>query len=38
MALAHTEDSLWRNRDAFITGRAETGGLPLQRKWAAERD
>jgi nuclear transport factor 2 (NTF2) superfamily protein len=23
VALAYTEDSLWRNRDLFITGRAE---------------
>ncbi|WP_204368883.1 nuclear transport factor 2 family protein [Mycobacterium sp. UM_Kg1] len=37
VALAYTEDSLWRNRDEFLTGRAEIEAF-LQRKWAAERD
>ncbi len=34
---AYTEDSQWRNRDEFITGRAEIRAF-LQRKWARERD
>ncbi|WP_409434392.1 nuclear transport factor 2 family protein [Mycobacterium sp. SMC-14] len=37
VALAYTEDSVWRNRDEFITGRAEIEEF-LRRKWAAERD
>lgn len=37
VALAYTEDSVWRNRDEFITGRAQIEAF-LRRKWAAERD
>ncbi len=37
VALAYTEDSVWRNRDEFITGRAAIEEF-LRRKWAAERD
>lgn len=37
VALAYTEDSVWRNRDEFITGRAGIEAF-LERKWAAERD
>ncbi|ULP49917.1 nuclear transport factor 2 family protein [Mycolicibacter virginiensis] len=37
VALAYTEDSVWRNRDEFLTGRAEIEAF-LRRKWAAERD
>jgi len=37
VAAAYTEDSAWRNRDEFITGRAEIIGF-LRRKWARERD
>jgi nuclear transport factor 2 (NTF2) superfamily protein len=37
VALAYTEDSHWRNRTEFITGRAEIETF-LRRKWARERD
>nr|WP_207543191.1 nuclear transport factor 2 family protein [Mycolicibacter heraklionensis] len=37
VVLAYTEDSVWRNRDEFLTGRAEIEAF-LRRKWAAERD
>lgn len=37
VALAYTEDSVWRNRDEFITGRPAIEAF-LRRKWAAERD
>jgi nuclear transport factor 2 (NTF2) superfamily protein len=37
VALAYTPDSRWRNRDEFITGRAEIAAF-LTRKWARERD
>lgn len=37
VALAYTEDSVWRNRDEFITGRTQIEAF-LARKWAAERD
>ena len=37
VALAYTEDSVWRNRDEFITGRAEIVAF-LRRKWARELD
>jgi uncharacterized protein len=37
VALAYTEDSLWRNRDQFIQGRTQIR-LLLQRKWAKELD
>jgi len=36
-ALAYTEDSAWRNRVEFITGRAEIEAF-LTRKWAKELD
>ncbi len=36
-ALAYTEDSEWRNRIEFITGRAAIKDL-LTRKWAKELD
>jgi uncharacterized protein len=35
VALAYTEDSRWRNRAEFITGRAEIVRF-LERKWARE--
>ncbi len=35
VALAYTEDSRWRNRAEFITGRAEIVAF-LRRKWARE--
>jgi len=35
VALAYTEDSRWRNRAEFITGRAEIAAF-LKRKWARE--
>jgi nuclear transport factor 2 (NTF2) superfamily protein len=35
VSLAYTEDSAWRNRDEFVTGRAEIIGL-LTRKWERE--
>ena len=37
VALAYTEDSVWRNRDAFIKGRAEIIAF-LTRKWQTELD
>ncbi len=37
VALAYTEDSVWRNRDRFITGRAEIVEF-LRSKWARELD
>jgi nuclear transport factor 2 (NTF2) superfamily protein len=37
VALAYTEDSVWRNRDEFVTGRAEIVRF-LQRKWERELD
>jgi len=37
VAGAYTEDSVWRNRDEFITGRAEIIGF-LRRKWSRELD
>jgi nuclear transport factor 2 (NTF2) superfamily protein len=37
VALAYTEDSRWRNRDTFLTGRAEIVEF-LTAKWARELD
>lgn len=37
MSLAYTEDSEWRNRDQFITGRAEIVEF-LTAKWRKELD
>ncbi|MEV4742302.1 nuclear transport factor 2 family protein [Streptomyces sp. NPDC049555] len=37
VALAYTEDSLWRNRDRFVTGRGEIVAF-LREKWSRERD
>ena len=37
VALAYTEDSVWRNRDEFVSGRAEVVAF-LRRKWARELD
>ncbi len=37
VALAYTEDSQWRNRDEFFTGR-EASKEFLTRKWASELD
>ncbi len=37
VALAYTEDSLWRNRGEFIQGRSAIRAF-LQRKWANELD
>jgi nuclear transport factor 2 (NTF2) superfamily protein len=37
VAGAYTEDSVWRNRDTFITGRAEIVAF-LTRKWERELD
>lgn len=37
VALAYTEDSVWRNRDVFLTGRAEIRAF-LAGKWAKEID
>jgi hypothetical protein len=37
VALAYTQDSRWRNRAEFLTGRAEIIAF-LQRKWARELD
>ena len=37
VSLAYTEDSVWRNRDEFLTGRAEIVDF-LTRKWARELD
>jgi nuclear transport factor 2 (NTF2) superfamily protein len=36
VALAYSEDSVWRNRDTFLTGRAEIVRF-LTAKWARER-
>jgi nuclear transport factor 2 (NTF2) superfamily protein len=35
VAAAYTEDSVWRNRDAFVTGRAEIAAF-LRGKWDRE--
>ena len=37
VALAYTADSQWRNRNQFLSGRAEIIGF-LQRKWATEHE
>jgi nuclear transport factor 2 (NTF2) superfamily protein len=37
VALAYTEDSRWRNRSEFVTGRTEIAAL-LTRKWQRELD
>jgi nuclear transport factor 2 (NTF2) superfamily protein len=37
VALAYTEDSTWRNRDRFVTGRAEIIAF-LRDKWDRELD
>ena len=37
VASAYTEDSVWRNRDEFLTGRAEIIAF-LRRKWSRELD
>jgi uncharacterized protein len=37
VALAYTEDSQWRNRTEFLSGRAAIRAF-LQRKWAKELD
>ncbi|QWF83817.1 nuclear transport factor 2 family protein [Amycolatopsis sp. CA-230715] len=37
VSLAYTEDSVWRNRDRFVTGRAEIVEF-LRRKWERELD
>jgi nuclear transport factor 2 (NTF2) superfamily protein len=37
VSLAYTEDSRWRNRDTFVTGREEIVGL-LTAKWERELD
>ena len=37
VAGAYTEDSVWRNRNEFLTGRAEIVDF-LRRKWARELD
>ena len=37
VALAYTQDSRWRNRAEFVTGRAEIIAF-LKRKWARELD
>ena len=37
VAAAYTEDSAWRNRGEFVTGRAEIVGF-LRRKWDRELD
>ncbi len=37
VALAYTEDSVWRNRDQFVDGRAEIVAF-LRRKWERELD
>ncbi|MFE1175853.1 nuclear transport factor 2 family protein [Streptomyces sp. NPDC058773] len=37
VALAYTEDSVWRNRDTFLTGRDEITAF-LRQKWARELD
>ena len=37
VALAYTEDTVWRNRDEFLHGRAEVVAF-LTRKWEREHD
>jgi nuclear transport factor 2 (NTF2) superfamily protein len=37
VAGAYTEDSVWRNRDEFVRGRAEIKAF-LEQKWARELD
>ncbi|MCZ7412967.1 nuclear transport factor 2 family protein [Streptomyces sp. WMMC897] len=37
VVLAYTEDSVWRNRDRFLTGREEIAAF-LRGKWAREHD
>lgn len=37
VSLAYTEDSVWRNRDQFVTGRGEIVKF-LTRKWERELD
>ena len=37
VALAYTEDTVWRNRSEFLTGRAAVVGF-LTRKWQREHD
>ncbi|MDA8285733.1 MAG: DUF1348 family protein, partial [Actinomycetota bacterium] len=37
VALAYSEDSVWRNRDTFVTGRAEIVEF-LRQKWEHELD
>jgi nuclear transport factor 2 (NTF2) superfamily protein len=37
VVLAYTEDTVWRNRDEFLTGREEVRAF-LRRKWAKELD
>ncbi|WP_432136404.1 nuclear transport factor 2 family protein [Streptomyces sp. bgisy154] len=37
VALAYSPDSVWRNRDTFLTGRAEITAF-LTAKWARERE
>ncbi|NGO06798.1 nuclear transport factor 2 family protein [Streptomyces sp. HC44] len=37
VALAYSEDSVWRNRDTFVTGRAQIAEL-LTEKWRRERE
>lgn len=37
VAMAYTEDSVWRNRDTFVTGREQIVAL-LTDKWARELD
>jgi nuclear transport factor 2 (NTF2) superfamily protein len=37
VSLAYTEDSVWRNRDTFVTGRAEIVDF-LTAKWERELD
>ncbi|MEA3125176.1 MAG: uncharacterized protein QOD67_2195 [Caballeronia sp.] len=37
VALAYSEDTLWRNRAEFVSGRAEVEAF-LARKWARELD
>ena len=37
VALAYTQDSVWRNRDEFVSGRAAIAEF-LRRKWSRELD
>jgi len=37
VSLAYTEDSVWRNRDRFLSGRGEIRRL-LEAKWQKEQD